>query len=284
MPVFETPVQISVRLDLGVADVRLVASERADTVVEVRPSHQSRGSDIKAAEQTRVEYSNGRLTVRMAKDWTRYTPFGPAGSVDVIVELPAGSDVHGASDMGSFEADGRLGECNFRSGMGNVRVDRTGPLTVSTGMGEIIADHVAGAAELRTGSGQVRIGVIDGAASVRNGNGETRLGDVAGDLRVKAANGDITITTSRASLVAKSANGNVRVGEVMSGAIVLETAAGEVEVGIHEGTAAYLDVKTQAGNVRSSLQASNPPEPSGSTVEVRARTSYGDIVITRAPA
>jgi hypothetical protein len=32
------------------------------------------------------------------------------------------------------------------------------------------------------------------------------------------------------------------------------------------------------------LQASNAPEPSGSTVEVRARTSYGDIVISRAGA
>jgi len=284
MPVFETPESISVRLDLGVADVRIVASDRVDTVVEVRPSHQSRGSDIKAAEQTRVEYSNGRLSVRMAKDWTRYTPFGPAGSVDVTIELPTGSDVHGATEMGSFDTEGRLEECSLRSGMGNVRVDRTGPLTVSTGMGEITADRVAGAAELRTGSGQVRVGVIDGTASIRNGNGETRIGDVAGDLRVKAANGDITVSTARASVVAKSANGNVRVGDVVSGAIVLETAAGEVEVGIHEGTAAYLDVKTQAGNVRSSLQASNPPQPSGSTVEVRARTSYGDIVITRAPA
>jgi DUF4097 and DUF4098 domain-containing protein YvlB len=284
MPDFETPEPISVRLDLSVADVRIVASDRVDTVVEVRPRHQSRGADIKAAEQTRVEYSNGRLSVRMAKDWTRYTPFGGAGSVDVTIELPTGSDVHGASEMGSLDADGRLEECAFRTGMGTLRLDRTGPLTVSTGMGEIFADRVAGAAELRTGSGQVRIGVIDGTASIKNGNGETRLGEVGGDLRVKAANGDITVTTARASVVAKSANGNVRVGEVMSGAVVLETAAGEVEVGIHEGTAAFLDVKTQAGNVRSSLQASNPPDPSGATVEVRARTSYGDIVITRAPA
>ena len=284
MPVFQTPEPISVRLDLSVADVRIVAGDRVDSFVEVRPSHQSRGSDIKAADQTRVEYSNGRLSVRMAKDWTRYTPFGGTASVDITIELPTGSAVDGVSEMGSFDADGRLDECTFRSGMGNVRLDRTGPLTVSTGMGEIIAHGVAGAAELRTGSGQVRIGDIDGTASIKNGNGETRIGEVAGDLRVKAANGDITVTTARASVVAKSANGNVRVGEVMSGAVVLETAAGEIGVGIHEGTAAFLDVNTQAGNVRSSLQASNAPELPGPSVEVRARTSYGDIVISRAPA
>jgi DUF4097 and DUF4098 domain-containing protein YvlB len=220
----------------------------------------------------------------MAKDWTRYTPFGGTASVDITIELPTGSDVHGASEMGSFDADGRLGECTFRTGMGNVRLDRTGPLNVSTGMGEIVTDRVAGPAELRTGSGQVRIGAIEGTASVKNGNGETRIGDVAGDLRVKAANGDIVVGQARASVVAKSANGNVRVADVVIGAVVMETAAGEIEVGIHEGTAAFLDVKTHHGNVRSSMQASEGPGPSGPTVEVRARTSYGDILITRAPA
>jgi hypothetical protein len=43
-------------------------------------------------------------------------------------------------------------------------------------------------------------------------------------------------------------------------------------------------VRTHHGNVRSSLQASTASEPSSSTVEVRARTSYGDIVISRAGA
>jgi hypothetical protein len=32
------------------------------------------------------------------------------------------------------------------------------------------------------------------------------------------------------------------------------------------------------------LTASDGPEPSDQTVEVRARTSYGDIVIRRSPA
>ena len=38
MPTFETPEPISVSLELGVGDVRIAASERTDTVVEVRPS------------------------------------------------------------------------------------------------------------------------------------------------------------------------------------------------------------------------------------------------------
>ena len=284
MTVFESPGPISATLDLAVADVKIIAGDRSDTVVDVRPSNPSRGADVKAADQTRVEYANGRLSVRMAKDWTRYTPFGGTASVDITIDLPTGSQLHGVSEMGSYDIDGRLEECTVRTGAGSVRLDRTGSLTVNTGIGEILAHRVAGDADLKTGSGQVRVGVIDGVAAVRNGNGETRLGEVGGDLRVKAANGDIIVARAQTSVVAKSANGNVRVADALGGAVVLETAAGEIEVGIHEGTAAFLDVKTHYGNVRSSLQASGGPAPSGSTVEVRARTSFGDIVINRAPA
>ena len=38
-----------------VGNVRVIASDRADTVVDVRPSDAANASDVKAAEQTRVE-------------------------------------------------------------------------------------------------------------------------------------------------------------------------------------------------------------------------------------
>ena len=63
----------------------------------------------------------------------------------------------------------------------------------------------------------------------------------------------------------------------------METAAGNLEVGVREGTAAWLDVLTRFGAVRSSLDTTEAPSPSDSTVRIRARTSAGDIVISRAP-
>jgi hypothetical protein len=67
----------------------------------------------------------------------------------------------------------------------------------------------------------------------------------------------------------------------VDGAIVLETAAGELEVGIREGTAAWQDLSSQYGRVRNSLDEADSPEQSEATVEIRARTSYGDIKIHR---
>ena len=63
--------------------------------------------------------------------------------------------------------------------------------------------------------------------------------------------------------------------------MVLETKMGDLEVGIPEGTAAWLDVRATAGRVRNSLDAADAPEPSAETAEVRARTVVGDVLIRR---
>ena len=57
MPVFATPEPISVTIELNMGDTRIIASDRTDTLVEVSPRDDSKASDVRAAEQTRVEYS-----------------------------------------------------------------------------------------------------------------------------------------------------------------------------------------------------------------------------------
>ena len=89
MPFFETPEPISVVVDISVGNVRVAASERADTAVEVRPSLEADKSDVEAAAQTRVDFSDGTLRVTGPKrlfDFSKRTR-----SVDVTIELPAGS-------------------------------------------------------------------------------------------------------------------------------------------------------------------------------------------------
>ncbi|MEU6644249.1 DUF4097 family beta strand repeat-containing protein [Saccharomonospora sp. NPDC046836] len=281
MPKYETPQPISVTLDLGAAgEVRFIASERADTVVEVRPSDESDESDVKAARQVSVEYANGLLQVKgprvRAFNFSRETR-----SVDVTVELPSGSQVSADVQLGNFRGAGRLGECRFKTSAGNFRLERTGPLRLDTPAGHATVDGVAGNAEISTGSGKVRIGEVEGSVVVKNSNGGTEIGTVTGDVRVRTANGDISVERAGAGVDAKTANGGIRLGEVVRGSVALATKMGDLEVGIAEGTAAWLEVNTGFGHVRNQLETPGSPGESGETVEVRGRTSYGDITIRR---
>ena len=70
MAEFETPEPIEAVVELVVGDVRVAAGDRADTVVEVRPSDSGRRADVTAAEQARVDYDDGRLLVKTTRRWT----------------------------------------------------------------------------------------------------------------------------------------------------------------------------------------------------------------------
>ncbi|WP_434449309.1 DUF4097 family beta strand repeat-containing protein [Lentzea sp. E54] len=280
MPKFETPQPISVQLDIYAGFVQVVASDRADTVVDVRPSDPSDNSDVEAARKTRVDYADGVLTVRGVKrtfDFSRKTR-----SVDVVIELPARSKVDLDVTAGSTRTTGVLGETSVDMSAGTIRLDRTGPLKADTGVGEVHVGAVSGNADVKTGSGHVRVGSVDGSLTVKNSNGNTEIGTVEGALRVRAANGDIAAERVGALLEASSAMGSIIIGEVVRDTATLNTAMGGIEIGIAQGTAAWLDVNTGFGRVNSALEGSDGPGNSTETVKVTAYTSFGDITVRRA--
>jgi hypothetical protein len=284
MPTFDTPQPISVTVDLGVGDLRIAASDRTDTIVEVRPSDPAKQADVTAAEQTRVEYTGGRLLIKAPKNWRQYTFRGGGESIDVQVELPAGSQLRGETGVAALRCQGRLGECRYKTGVGDIQVDQAGAVQLRTGVGDITVERAGGDAELTTGSGSLRIDGVDGTAVVKNSNGDTWIGRVTGDLRVNAANGRISVDRASGTVAAKSANGDVRLGEVAHGAVVAQTAFGKVEIGVRDGVAAWLDLNTRFGTVRNDLDTADRPGAGEEAVEVRARTSFGDITIHRASA
>jgi hypothetical protein len=281
MPTFDTPEPISVTLDVGVGDIQVAASDRTDTIVEVRPSDPAKKSDVTYAEQTRVEYASGRLLVKTPKwKWS----FRSGGeSIDVRIELPAGSQVSGETGVGALHSTGRIGGCRFKTGVGDIQLDQAGPLELKAGAGDVTVGEAVGDAEVST-AGTVGIGSVVGAAVIRNTNGDTWIGDVTGDVRVKAGNGWITIDRVRAAAIVKTANGDLRLGEVERGAVLAESANGRIDVGIRDGVAAWLDLKTAFGNVHNDLEASDRPPSDEEAVDVRARTAYGDITIRRSHA
>ena len=283
MTTFDTPDPITVDLEVGVGDVRIEAADRADTTVEVRPSDPAKPADVRAAEQTRVEYANGHLTVKGPSGWRQWVS-NRGDSIDVAISLPAGSRLQAEVGVAALRATGRLGECRAKVGVGDISLEEVGALNLKTGAGDVTVDRVAGRAEVVTGSGGVRIGRIEGTAWVKNSNGDTWIGEAGGDARASTASGTITIDRAGAGVVAKSAHGRVHLGEVAHGTAVAESALGDLEIGVRDGVPAWLDLHTKFGRVRNELDASERPASGEDSVEVRAHTSMGDIVIHRSLA
>jgi hypothetical protein len=281
MPTYDTPAPISVSLELGVGEIRITASERTETVVEVRPSDPASKTDVAAAEQTRVEFADGRLSVKAPQSWRRFT-WGGHESIEVEIDLPAGSHLAGEGGAAALSCTGRIGELRWKTGVGAIRLDRTGPVHVRTGAGDISLERAAGRAEITTGSGSVEVGAVEGPATIKNSNGNTWIGEVTGELLANAANGRIAVDRTQDAVHARSANGDILLGAAARGQVVAETRFGKVDLGVVDGVPAWLELHTSYGNVHNDLEAADRPDAAEEAVEIRARTSFGDITIHRA--
>ncbi|MFG2296391.1 DUF4097 domain-containing protein [Streptomyces sp. NPDC048603] len=281
MPSFDTPEAISAVAHVEAGSIRFIASDRLDTVVEVRPRDPEKDQDVRAADRAEVTYASGVLTVKTPK---QRNSLRRPGTVDVTVELPTGSDIDTTGSWTQVLGEGRLGEVRVKTSAGDVRLDATGPLRLTASHGSITVDRVEGAAEITTSSGSMRVGQVDGPAVLKNSHGTTTVGAATGDLRVSGANGDIEIRRAEGSVIATTAHGTLRVGEAARGSVRLETSYGSIEVGIRQGTAAWLDVSSGSGQVRNMLAASEAPEKTEDTVKIHARTRHGNIDILRAKA
>ena len=95
MPTFETPDPITATIELAVGDPRIAAADRTDTVVEVRPSNPDTEADVRAAAETRVEFTPGPAScVVRAPKQRGLGLFGKPGLDRHEFDLPAGSQVH----------------------------------------------------------------------------------------------------------------------------------------------------------------------------------------------
>jgi DUF4097 and DUF4098 domain-containing protein YvlB len=263
MPTFDSPTPIQIRLDVSAGSVRLRASDRADTVVTVRPGNERKAADTQAAEQTRVSYSDGKLEVTSPRR-PRLLFMGTMPSVDIELLVPDGSGLEATLSAGDVDCEGRLGDVRIDNRYGDIRIDRAASLRA------------------RTSAGDITVGCVDGDAEAGTSYGEIRIRDAAGNLRLDSACGDITVERALDSVGATTKYGQVSVHDAVGGSLDLATSYGKVEAGVREGTPAWLDLESSSGKVRNLLTASDAPEGAEEPLRIRARTSYGDIVVRRA--
>ncbi|MFC0623115.1 DUF4097 family beta strand repeat-containing protein [Kribbella deserti] len=193
MQKFDTPAAVTAVVNIAAGRIQVIAADRADTVVEVRPADLTKDRDTKAAEQTTVEFTDGVVTITGPAQKNQI--FGASGSIEVTVQLPAGSQVEAKAGAAEFRGVGRLGEVVCDGANGEIKIDEAASVRLSADAGDVTIGRLAGAAEISTQKGDITIAeATTGSVVLR-----TQLGNVS----VTAAHG------ASATLDAKTSFGRI---------------------------------------------------------------------------
>jgi hypothetical protein len=279
MPTFDTPGPITAIVELPIGELRVTASERADTTVDVHSS----AEDRKQAEAVRVELVGDELRVTGGSlgILQKLTPKTPGRSIEVEIALPTGSALSVRSNYGGVRADGRLGSCTVHAKYGDVRISDAASATLSVGYGQArVSGSVDGDADLIADHGGVQVGRVGGSANLRSKHGTIRADEIAGEAQLTGGYGDIDVDVVGSGAQARSAYGSVRIGRVARGEVSLTSSHGRLEVGIADTSAAWLDVDTN-GRISNDLEPRDDPSGFAETVSVHARSQDGNVVIRR---
>lgn len=219
MQKFDTTTPIAVVLAIPAGRIQLIAADRADTTVEVLPANAAKSRDVKTAEQTTIAYADGVLRIHTPEPENQL--FGPAGSLEVTVQLPAGSHIEAKTAGSELRGVGRLGDVAFEGAYRQIKIDEAasvrltaldgdievgrlnGPAEISTARGDIrITEAVRGTVVLRTQSGDITVAAAAGVSATLDAG--THYGRVSNTLKNEGtAELDIRATTSRGDITAR---------------------------------------------------------------------------------
>jgi hypothetical protein len=276
MPTFDTPEPITASVVVAGARVRLAASDRTDTVVLVEPIDRASRSDVRVASKTKVDFADGQLSVKTTVSGDK------DGSVLITIDLPAGSSLVAYLSHSRVHADGSFGECELHMASGQVQLDRINALQANIAAGEVTIGHIAERASIDGAAFALRIGEVKNTVKLSKSGGQTWIGRARADLDLSSGRGGFDIDRADGSVTATTGDGAIRIGRLTRGQAELLSGSGNIEVGIGEGTAAWVDANSERGSVRNSVPSQEDPGTSDDKVTVRARTRYGDIIIQRA--
>ena len=202
---------------------------------------------------------------------------GWRSSFAVRISAPAGSGIRTQTQSADVRVTGRA--------------DR---LDVRTASGDVQADLVERGSLVQTASGDVRITEISADAEIRSVSGDVTVQHCVGALSVHSTSGDIRVEQPDRDVFVRTVSGNVSVSDAVNGALQATAVSGDIEIGVHAGSAAMIDLSTIAGDTRNDFEVSDEPQepaapdtPDGGTpgrLEITCRTTSGNIRLRRAVA
>ncbi|MFJ9173204.1 DUF4097 family beta strand repeat-containing protein [Streptomyces sp. NPDC102360] len=174
------PAPIDVVLDVQAGHVEVIAADRADAVVEVRPADAARKRDAELSERTTVDLTDDVLRITAVAPVSNRI-LGASGAVEVTVRIPAGSRIEAASSAIEFRGTGRLGEVVLDGALGTVRIEEAGGARLTIHSGDVLVGRLTGDAEISTGKGDLTITeVTRGTVELRTQSGDITIGAARG--------------------------------------------------------------------------------------------------------
>jgi hypothetical protein len=246
---FTTPGPVTLDIRIPAGDIEIETDDAAETAVEL----QARGRDAEALE------SDAEISMRPRGD-----------GYEVRVEA----------------GRGRAGFLGLRGGEYRVRVAAPHGATVKANLAsaDISGRGRYSDLDVKVASGDVEFEDVSGEADVNAASGDVQL-DRVGTAKINSASGDVRIDESAKGADVNTASGDVAIDSVVSGDVRINSASGDIEVGIAKGSRLLVDAQTLSGDTSSELdlESGNTIETDeGPLVELKARSMSGDISIKRA--
>jgi DUF4097 and DUF4098 domain-containing protein YvlB len=265
---FHTPGPLALDLRLPSGQIEIEAADGEETTVDLDATRDS--------DEIREVIENARIELRRRGDGyevvvdvqrKRFKLFDFMNVEFILrVRAPHGADVQVANASADVDARGRFGALRAQAASGDLRFM-----------------ELDGRVDIKSASGDVDLGRVGGEASINTASGDIRVDRIDGDATIRSASGDVEIQEAASSVTVQTASGDQRLGTVSQGSVVMQSASGDLIVGIRRGSRVHIDAKTMSGDTSSELVVGDEPPPGdGPTVDLRATAMSGDIRILRA--
>jgi DUF4097 and DUF4098 domain-containing protein YvlB len=265
MKTFETtgPMSLVVRNAAGTIEIH--STDGAQTEVEVEPLRGDEASR-RAAADTQVEMRGTGADAVVSVEVPKPSSLSfKNAEVQVIARVPHGSNVDATAASADVEGRGRFGSVRVKTASGDVDFDEAGgDATVKTASGDVSFTGIQGVAGVQTASGDVQVGRLGGTSKVQTASGDVHVGEALSSLRVQTASGDESVDA------------------VSEGDVNLQSASGDLRIGVKHGSSLWIDAKSISGSTTSELEmVDGPPDGETPRLEIRATTLSGDVHLFR---
>jgi DUF4097 and DUF4098 domain-containing protein YvlB len=279
MQTFSTPQPVRLHVELWEGSITVVAGETDITTVELVPESAGAAAQ-ELIDRATVEQRGNDIVVSLPK--SRGGLFRRGAGVDGTIHVPLTSAASVQSASADVELLGVLGNVQVSTASGDIEIEHAQGCTVRTSSGDASIGTVNGTCSVKSGSADVSIELVAGDCDLATGSGDLEVGTVAGRLSVKSGSGDVVVRSGDGDVDALAGSGDVTLQRVKHGEVRAKTGSGDIEIGVADGTAAYLDIMTMSGDVASELDGAEAPRDGDPTVKIRVVSGSGDVVLQRA--